>query len=137
MHRKRGWSAMNAHDNTIPSQVVASKYVIQNTAIALEALGGRVRKLEEKLLKSITEPLCEAQASTAYQDIDLVLQTIDELRNLLDRIALQTCENDQVLIDDTINPIRLESLRRSIMAGCHASRKAPFPTEPNPMEFFD
>lgn len=137
MHRERGWPAMKANENTIPSQVVASKYVIQNTAIALDALGGRVKKLEERLLNSISEPLCEAQASTAYQDIDLVLQTIEELRNLLARIALQTCENDRILIDDTINPIRLESLRSAIMAGCQPSKKAPFPIEPNPMEFFD
>lgn len=99
------------------TQMIEKKRIIKNTASALEGLGGLIDGLEDRLLGA---PLSKGMApylSVHHQDIDLISQTVEELRHLLLRLASVTCETERISVNDIITPIRLERLRTIVLSG--------------------
>jgi hypothetical protein len=118
-------------------QMIEKKQVIKNTASALEGLSGLIDSLEKRLL-GVPHNIAKApDLSIHHQDIDLISQTVEELRHLLLRLASITSETERISVDDVIIPIRLERLRAIVLSGAAVSDGLSSHNASSSMQLFD
>lgn len=100
---------MTAQRDT-PAQLHVST-LLARLALAMQNLHHMVCDVETTILDGVHANGPQAAVPVSIQQLDHVLQTIDELAQLIHRLSEQQLHENQLLIADVIAPVRLERLR--------------------------
>ncbi|MDO6590188.1 hypothetical protein DS901_12215 [Loktanella sp. D2R18] len=90
------------------------KAVLKNTSAAMRELGQTLTQLEEALLDDMMAGTSIVQNKPAMQTIDFLMQSIEELALMFDRMEAHEHVSGEVDYLDVIAPIRLQRIREHI-----------------------
>ncbi|MFQ1700158.1 hypothetical protein ACJ5NV_06145 [Loktanella agnita] len=96
------------------SQRYGLQTVIRSVGEAMEELGQSVAGLEDSILDAALEEHGVEVSHTALQRFDLIIQSIEEIRLLLDRLSDDTSTTEKVDYARVIAPVKLEKIRNKI-----------------------
>ncbi len=85
--------------------------VLRNVSRAMRDLGEVVSQLETSVLEANSDIQGRRIDPISMQQFDLVIQSVDEIGLLLDRMSTETDVNAQIDYGRVIAPTRLEKLR--------------------------
>jgi hypothetical protein len=90
------------------------KAVLKNTSAAMRELGQTLTQLEEALLDDMMAGTSIVNNKPAMQTIDFLMQSIEELALMFDRMEAHEHVSGEVDYFDVIAPIRLQRIREHI-----------------------
>ncbi|WP_131802372.1 hypothetical protein [Yoonia tamlensis] len=90
------------------------KAVLRNTSAAMRELGQTLTQLEEGLLADVLNGTKLQHNKQALQTIDFLMQSIEELALMFDRMEAHEHVSGEVDYIDVIAPIRLQRIREHI-----------------------
>ncbi len=96
------------------SQGYGLQTVIRSVGQAMNELGQSVAGLEDSILDAALEEHGVEVSHTALQRFDLIIQSIEEIRLLLDRLSADTSTTEKVDYARVIAPVKLEKIRNMI-----------------------
>ncbi len=127
---------MTSNMDVRSTRLIDHKQLIDNAGYAMGELGNLVSSFETTLIDSSQDTTFTTNATLRAQDLDLISQTVNELRGLLIRIASQTPENVNISYNKTLGPIRLEGLRQTLLTGPSSPQEQPH-RQPSAIQLFD
>lgn len=92
--------------NTLPLHAV-----LKGSGDAMRLIGHLAQRIEEQLLVSVTVVPNSPADTTALQSMDLLLQSITEMSELLNRVAEEAPETAEIKVAAVLNPVKLHWMR--------------------------
>ena len=117
-----------------PNGLVKSKQIITNAATALACLDGQLGKLEQELLQKLSGI---HRIPPSIQQIDLMIQSVSEIQQTLERLAENLSDDALVDPEIVIAPIKLEAVRNIFLGHSHPPGKPQVPREIKAIDLFD
>jgi len=101
------------------------KQLLENTALAMNELSIIVRRFEAGFIDAPQEVSSSQGAGLRAQDLDLISQTVIELRDFLALLASRTPENLRAPLNEVLGSIRLARVRQILLSGSSAPPAKP------------